>query len=39
LLFFVLVLVVEGIYLRKYNQSPFVGSIVHEVDMNTLIFL
>ena len=25
-------LVVEGIYLRKLNLSPFVGSIVHEVN-------
>jgi hypothetical protein len=24
-------LVIEGIYLRKLNVSPFVGSIVHEV--------
>jgi phosphatidylinositol glycan class U len=28
--------VIEGIYLRKLNLSPFVGSIVHEVcKMNT----
>jgi hypothetical protein len=24
-------LVIEGIYLRKLNLSPFAGSIVHEV--------
>jgi hypothetical protein len=27
-------LVIEGIYLRKLNLSPFVGSIVHEVSRN-----
>ena len=27
----IVVLVIEGIYLRKLNLSPFTGSIVHEV--------
>ncbi len=28
-------LVIEGIYLRQLNLSPFVGSIVHEVCRRT----